>query len=172
MSLEFEWDSNKAAANLKKHGVAFDEALTVFRDPLALLFDDPDHSADEQREVIIASRRNRGFLWSALPSGRAGFGSSTRGARPPQNASNMAKTRRPRKRPPSDDLRPEYEFDYTKARPNRFASRFPRQTVAVVLEPDVAEVFSTSRSVNSLLRSVIKAVPGASESSTRRRKAG
>ena len=44
MTPEFEWDSKKANENLKKHGVAFDEALTVFADPLARIFNDPDHS--------------------------------------------------------------------------------------------------------------------------------
>jgi uncharacterized DUF497 family protein len=53
MGLEFEWDDAKAKANLKKHGVAFDEALTVFADPLARIFDDPDHSEREPREIII-----------------------------------------------------------------------------------------------------------------------
>lgn len=50
---EFEWDAQKAAENLKSHGVAFDEALTVFADPLANIFDDPDHSGHERRELII-----------------------------------------------------------------------------------------------------------------------
>jgi uncharacterized DUF497 family protein len=53
MSLEFEWDAAKSAANAKKHGVAFEEAVTVFANPLARIFDDPDHSADEHREIII-----------------------------------------------------------------------------------------------------------------------
>jgi uncharacterized DUF497 family protein len=50
---EFEWDAQKAEENLRKHGVAFQEALTVFADPLANIFDDPDHSAGERRELII-----------------------------------------------------------------------------------------------------------------------
>ena len=53
MTPEFEWDAQKAEENLKNHGVAFDEALTVFADPLANIFDDPDHSGDERRELII-----------------------------------------------------------------------------------------------------------------------
>ena len=53
MSLEFEWDAEKSEANAKRHGVAFEEALTVFANPLARIFDDPDHSADEHREIII-----------------------------------------------------------------------------------------------------------------------
>ena len=53
MSLEFEWDSKKGKTNLFKHGVSFDEALTVFRDPLAQIFDDEDHSVEERREIVI-----------------------------------------------------------------------------------------------------------------------
>jgi hypothetical protein len=55
------------------------------------------------------------------------------------------------------DLRPHYDFDYSQARPNRFASRFSRDTVAVVLDPDVANVFQSSEAVNSFLRSAISA---------------
>ena len=53
MPPEFEWDATKARENLKNHGVTFEEALTVFADPLARIFDDPDHSEDERRELII-----------------------------------------------------------------------------------------------------------------------
>jgi hypothetical protein len=70
----------------------------------------------------------------------------------------------------ADELRAEYEFDYSKGRKNRFAvSGSP--TVAVVLEPDVARVFGSSAKVNQLLRSVIKAVPGA-VGPDRKRRAG
>ena len=53
MTPEFEWDAQKAAENVTNHGVAFDEAVTVFADPLANIFNDPDHSDDERRELII-----------------------------------------------------------------------------------------------------------------------
>ena len=60
MELSFEWDPRKAAANRKKHGVSFEEALTVFGDLLARIFDDPDHSATEAREIIVGhSARQR-----------------------------------------------------------------------------------------------------------------
>lgn len=49
----FEWDAAKAAANLLQHGVSFEEAVTVFRDPLAKIHDDPDHSATERRDIIV-----------------------------------------------------------------------------------------------------------------------
>jgi len=51
--MRFEWDPKKAAANLKKHGVSFQEAATVFGDPLAITFQDPDHSEDEERKVTF-----------------------------------------------------------------------------------------------------------------------
>ena len=47
--MEFEWDADKAARNLAKHGVLFQEAATVFGDPLAITYHDPDHSEDEDR---------------------------------------------------------------------------------------------------------------------------
>lgn len=49
----YEWDTKKAAANLRKHGVSFDEGATVFLDPLAETFDDPDHSEDERRLITL-----------------------------------------------------------------------------------------------------------------------
>lgn len=58
--MEFEWDREKAAQNLAKHEVSFDEAVTAFHDPLAATFDDPDHSTGEQRLVTIGySSQNR-----------------------------------------------------------------------------------------------------------------
>jgi uncharacterized DUF497 family protein len=51
--MRFEWDPRKAAFNVHKHHVSFDEALTVFNDPLARIHDDEDHSIDEHREIII-----------------------------------------------------------------------------------------------------------------------
>ncbi len=56
-------------------------------------------------------------------------------------------------------MRREYRFDYGKARPNRFASRGKAKIVAVVLDPDIAGVFHTSKSVNVFLRSVLTAFP-------------
>jgi uncharacterized DUF497 family protein len=51
--MEFEWDEQKAATNLEKHGVAFEEAASVFGDPLAITFYDPSHSIDEDRFLTI-----------------------------------------------------------------------------------------------------------------------
>ena len=51
--LTFEWDSQKAKSNIKKHGVSFEDASTAFRDPLSLTIDDPLHSTGEDRIVLI-----------------------------------------------------------------------------------------------------------------------
>ena len=59
--MRFEWDENKAASNLSKHGVSFEEAKTVFDDPLYVDFYDPEHSDEEQRYLIVGES-NRGRL--------------------------------------------------------------------------------------------------------------
>lgn len=56
-------------------------------------------------------------------------------------------------------MREEYRFDYSRAKPNRFAAGVEKNSLAVVLDPDVAAVFQSSESVNTLLRSVISALP-------------
>ena len=60
--MEFEWDGNKAEANLSKHGVSFDEAKTVFDDPLYIDFYDPDFSDEEDRYIIIGESQQRRLL--------------------------------------------------------------------------------------------------------------
>jgi uncharacterized DUF497 family protein len=63
--MEYEWDDNKATANLSKHEVSFDETVTVFDDPLYVDFYDPDHSDEEHRYIIIgASQQGRLLLVS------------------------------------------------------------------------------------------------------------
>ena len=58
-----------------------------------------------------------------------------------------------------EDMRPEYDFDYTKAKPNRFAGRIAKDHVVVVLDPEVSKVFSDSESVNAALRALMTALP-------------
>jgi uncharacterized DUF497 family protein len=66
LGMEFEWDESKAAANLKKHGVSFEEAKTIFDNRLAVIFDDDAHSIDEKREIIIGHSRNNRLLLVAF----------------------------------------------------------------------------------------------------------
>ncbi|HHT9126550.1 MAG TPA: BrnT family toxin [Candidatus Brocadiia bacterium] len=60
--MEFEWDPKKAAANEQKHSVTFQETATVFGDPLAVTFADPDHSANEQRYITFGLSRHKRLL--------------------------------------------------------------------------------------------------------------
>jgi hypothetical protein len=78
-------------------------------------------------------------------------------------AKPMKKTRTSKSDPSvSDDLQAEYRFDYRKARPNRFADCVDPKGLVVTLDPDVSEVFSTSESVNTILRALIAAMPKSS----------
>lgn len=62
MGYIFEWDRAKADANVRKHDVTFDEASTVFGDPLNLLMPDPDHSLDEERYLLLGMSNRRRLL--------------------------------------------------------------------------------------------------------------
>ena len=63
--MRYEWDPRKAANNLRKHRVSFLEAATVFTDPLAVTFDDPDHSSDEDRFITIGTSSSGRLLFVA-----------------------------------------------------------------------------------------------------------
>jgi uncharacterized protein len=70
--MRFEWDGTKAASNLKKHRVSFDEAVTVFYDPLAATFGGPDHSQQEIRLITVGySARGRLLVVSHAERGGA-----------------------------------------------------------------------------------------------------
>ena len=64
---------------------------------------------------------------------------------------------------PHDDMLPEYQFDYGKAKPNRFADSVQRRRLAVVLDEDVAEIFVSTEAVNKALRAIIEAMPRAAK---------
>ncbi len=59
--LHFTWDENKNEINQRKHGISFEEARDVFGDENAILFDDPDHSAEEERFLIIGIAETKGI---------------------------------------------------------------------------------------------------------------
>ena len=61
--MQFEWNPKKAQANLKKHGVSFEEAVSLFYDPLSATFDDPDHSDDESRFLTIGFSAGNSLLF-------------------------------------------------------------------------------------------------------------
>jgi hypothetical protein len=71
----------------------------------------------------------------------------------------MKKTQEAKKHKVSDDMVAEYRFDYSKAKPNRFASQIDTDPLVVVLDSDVAQVFNTPDAVNNALRALISAMP-------------
>lgn len=60
--MEFEWEPKKVEKNFKKHGVSFQEAATVFGDPLAITFQDPDHSMEEDRQLTFGQSLQRRLI--------------------------------------------------------------------------------------------------------------
>jgi hypothetical protein len=71
------------------------------------------------------------------------------------NKTSIAKSRKTA----PDEMLPEYNFDYRKARPNRFAEKIYKDRRVVILDPDISKVFTTADSVNSVLRALIKTMP-------------
>jgi uncharacterized protein len=74
----YEWNLAKAAQNERKHGVSFDEAITVFLDPLAVTFDDPDHSTGGRRFVTIGASTSQRLLFVAHGYRRGSARATTR----------------------------------------------------------------------------------------------
>jgi hypothetical protein len=69
----------------------------------------------------------------------------------------------------SKDMLAEYKFDYSKAKPNRFAGRLSKERVVVLLDPEVSRVFKTSESVNTVLRALVAALPERSKGKSRQK---
>ena len=76
--MKFEWDANKATANLRRHGVSFEEATTVFGDRFARTYEDPDHSDDELRELTFGFSAGDDCSRFRIASVGSALGSSAR----------------------------------------------------------------------------------------------
>jgi hypothetical protein len=159
MDWRFEWDPEKARINEAKHGVAFEEALTVFADPSPASSTIPTTPVPKLGRSSSDTRTRSACSSCASQSEPMPFDSSARGRPRDESGSTMRRARGRRTPEGRTEIRPEYRFDYRKARPNRFAGRIKAGAVAVVLDPDVASVFGSSDRVNALLRSVIAAMP-------------
>jgi len=109
--------------------------FTVFADPLARIFEDPEHSETERREIIIGhSNKQNLILVSFVEDDRVRLFSARKATRTERR--DMKKTSaRKRGQPKQQELRSEYRFDYRKSKPNRFASKMSENAIAVVLEP-------------------------------------
>jgi len=128
--MDFEWDAEKTEANEREHKVAFSEASTVFGDPLAVTFSDPDHSLEEYTFLTF------GVCW---PDRR--------------NDANERYMKMAKK----DELRAEYvREDLGEGIRGKYYQRYQEGTNLILLDPDVAAAFPTSESVNQALRSLIE----------------
>ena len=88
--MTFEWDEAKNKINLKKHGIDFTEAQTVFYDENGILFDDPEHSTDEERFIIIGkSIRSNSILPEASDAYREQMAAAFTGPVPSMNSSPL-----------------------------------------------------------------------------------
>ncbi|MGO9257083.1 MAG: BrnT family toxin [Bryobacteraceae bacterium] len=76
--MTFEWDARKAATNLKKHRVSLEDAASVFLDPFAITFPDPDHSLEESREITIGCTMKGHLVFVSHCERGRGFGSLAR----------------------------------------------------------------------------------------------
>src|SRR5258706_560936 len=103
--------------------------------------------------------------WPVSPNVRRIFVSSARVAQPNESVKTMKKTPSKKSAASADDVQPEYDFDYRKAKTNRFASRYQSGSRVVVLDADVAKVFTTPDSVNAVLRALMETMPKAASRS-------
>ena len=141
--MQYEWDPKKAEANVKKHGVSFVEASTVFGDALAATISDSKHSEFEVRFIPMGMPSGNLLVVSHTDEERAS-GSSARGWQPHRKKDAMSQE------PEDDDLEPEYDF--SGAVRGKYYQRYQQGTNVVLLDPDVAQAFKDSESVNRALR--------------------
>jgi uncharacterized protein len=147
----FEWDTRKGAANAKKHGVTFEEACTVFADPLAILMPDPDHSMAEQRYVLLGtSSRNRLLV---VAHAERPPRSSRRGEQHRRSDKRMKKRPRPERRDPDRDTM-RVAYDFSKGKRGITAAKYAEGSNVVVIDPDVLDVFPDGASINDALRAL------------------
>ena len=146
--MNFEWDPGKATQNRRKHRVSFHEAATVFGDPLAVTFHDPDHSISEERFITIGmSRAGRVLIWPIPTAARTSELSAP--ARRRCASENIMKKRTERRKL-TDDLRREYHLSKLKGGVRgKYATRYQAGTNLVLLSPDVAKYFPHEQSVKS-----------------------
>jgi uncharacterized DUF497 family protein len=151
---DYEWDEEKAAINLLKHGVRFEKAIDIFEDPLVATFTDRSHSTDEHRvisigatfwnEVLVVSHTTRGERIRIISARHATKAERRKFMNKKHDYIND-----------KDDLQPEYDFDYSKAEVGKYYNGRGRLVVHVSLDDDVVKHFSTAESVNAALRQLI-----------------
>ena len=147
--MEFECDKDKAASNEKKHGITFSEATTIFGDPLELAISDPEHHQQSIDFSASANPIKDIYWWYRIPRDTKTESASSAPEKPPGRSSNIMN-----KATEEDEMRSEYDFsDGIRGKHYR---AYRQGTNMVFLEPDIAEIFKDSESVNHALRMLIK----------------
>ncbi|TAJ80701.1 MAG: BrnT family toxin [Gallionellaceae bacterium] len=165
--MKFEWGEEKATLNLSKHGVAFEEATTVFSDDLSLTGNDPDHSRGEHR-LITFGVSFAGRLLAVSHTERSGkirIISARLATRAERKLTEVAK----------DEMRPEYRReDFGKMVRGKYAKKCKAASNVVVLEPAVAKAFPNGAAVNEALLGLLNIAKsaGLTQRVSTKRKAG
>jgi uncharacterized protein len=134
----------KAAGNERKHGVSFEEAVTAFGDLLSITVPDLDHSADENRFLLLGlSDQDRLLVVAHVENGQS-MKKATKGTR----------AKKASRRNGGDEMRAEYDF--SGGMRGKYAKRYAEGTNLILLEPDLAAEFPDSRSVSRALRAYLK----------------
>ena len=143
--MKFEWDTAKAEANVRKHGVSFDEAGSAFLDQFSVSGPDTDHSMGEPRATSPSECPAwGGCSRSSTPTASGSSASSAHAVSPVQKGNFMKKTK--------DEMRAEYKrSDFTKLERGKFYKEVAKGTSVVLLDPAIAKVFPTSEAVNAAL---------------------
>jgi uncharacterized protein len=150
------WSERKAAENLRKHGVSFEDARDALDDPLAIEVPDSAHSFSEDRYFALAESP-RGPLLAISYAIRedAAWLISARRATPSEKRKAMKKTDIIRDRPFNEDEDPlDQEIDFSNAKP--IGDKFAKLRGSVVLDSDVCDVFRSAEEVNNALRMLIR----------------
>lgn len=145
----FEWDSKKAQANLKKHGIEFNEAITVFADPLEITISDPVHSHGEYRFISIGKSDKNNFL---VISFIEPFDNHIR------VISARLATKKERRFIMNNNTKVkemQTEYDFSNGVQGKHHKAYAKGTNVILLDADVMKHFKDSQSVNHALRMLI-----------------
>jgi uncharacterized DUF497 family protein len=146
------WDPAKALMNARKHSVTFEEAATVFSDPLLLVIPDLTHSQYEERWAALGKSSSQ-LLLVVIHTENTNTIRIISARKPNPTKGETMKSNEPAEL--EDEMQAEYDF--SNAIRGKYAGRFPTDVVMVPLAPDVAAAFPDAASVNEALRILIKA---------------
>lgn len=148
--MESEWNTDKELKNIEKHGVDFTEAMTVFGDPLELTISDPKHSIDEFRFLSIGySFLNRLLVVSYTEREDSTRIISAQTASLKGELINQVN---------EEDIMFE-EYDFSKGVRGKHYKQYRKGTNLVLLNPEMAQIFKDSASVNAALKMLVQIAP-------------